>query len=221
MALTRRFLVDLGIEKDLIQGILDEHGNTMELVKEKAKEDAEKQSEKLNDKIAALQEKIDNAPEPPAPDGVDWKQKYDDEVAAHSETKKTMKKTYDDYVAGVETEKATTAKREAIRKHLAADGANQKLIGLLEKEFDLMAVELDGDKVKGWDELSKSVKENYADVFGKTTVEGADVPNPPGGGGAKNPWLKDSRNLAQQTKIYRENPALAIEMAAAAGIKLR
>lgn len=151
---------------------------------------------------------------------------YKQKVATLEEEYKNYKATketeFTEYKSQVESEKATATKREAIRKQLAADGANQKLIGLLEKEFDLAAVELDGEGIKGWDALSKSVKETYADVFGTTQIKGTDVANPPaGGGGDKNPWLKENHSLKEQTRLYRENPALAIEMAKAAGINLQ
>lgn len=38
-----------------------------------------------------------------------------------------------------------------------------------------------------------------------------------GGSGGKNPWAKDSRNLTEQGRIMKENPALAKQLKAAAG----
>jgi len=35
-----------------------------------------------------------------------------------------------------------------------------------------------------------------------------------------NPWAKETRNLTEQTRIYRENPQLAKQMASEAGIKI-
>ncbi len=47
-------------------------------------------------------------------------------------------------------------------------------------------------------------------------------PYTPAGGGApiKNPFAKDSYNLTEQGKLWKENPAQAREMAAAAGITI-
>jgi hypothetical protein len=36
----------------------------------------------------------------------------------------------------------------------------------------------------------------------------------------KNPWLKDQLNLSEQGRIYKENPELAKQMAASAGVRL-
>lgn len=177
MALTRKFLIDLGIEKEQIQGILDEHGNTVELVKENAKDDAEKQSKKLNDKITNLQEKIDDMPNP---DGEDYKQKWEDEVTAHGETKKTMKKTYDDYVAGAESEKTTATKRGKSRQWLIDKGYNSDVVDdfMLDK-LDYAKMELDGDTVKGADEYFKPYQEQYAKYTGTVDIKGANVADPP------------------------------------------
>ena len=38
--------------------------------------------------------------------------------------------------------------------------------------------------------------------------------------GATNPWMKDSYNLTEQGRIYRQDPAQARELAAAAGVKI-
>ena len=180
MALTRKFLIDLGVEKEQIQSILDEHGETVESVKEKAKEAADLAAGKLQKKIDKLQETVDNIPEP---DGEDYKFKYETEVTAHGETKKTMQQTYDDFVAGVNTKETTAAKRDVLRKQLLADGANPKLLDLLEKGFDLDKIEIDGESVKDWDNVSAPVKKSYADVFTEAGVQGTDTKKPPEGGG--------------------------------------
>jgi hypothetical protein len=41
-----------------------------------------------------------------------------------------------------------------------------------------------------------------------------------GSGGEKNPWAKETRNIAEQTRIFRENPARARELAKQAGVKI-
>jgi len=115
-------------------------------------------------------------------DGETYRQKYDEEVKAHGETKKSKQKEFDDYKSSVETEKTAAAKQAAVRKQLQADGAKSTLLPLLEKEFDLTKIELDGDKIKDWDSLSKAVKEQYADVFGVIVTEGINPPAPPANG---------------------------------------
>lgn len=140
---------------------------------------------------------------------------------AHKETLKAKETEITELKTGYETEKTTAAKQSILRKQLTADGANPKLIGLLEKEFDIAKIEVDGDKIKDWDNLSKPVKEQYADVFGKTTVEGANPANPPAGtGGVLNPFAQEHFNLQAQTDLFRKDPNLARQMAASVGVKL-
>ncbi|WDU82280.1 hypothetical protein [Caloramator sp. Dgby_cultured_2] len=45
--------------------------------------------------------------------------------------------------------------------------------------------------------------------------------NPAGGTNStiKNPWAKETFNLTEQAKILKENPALAEQLKAAAGVK--
>jgi hypothetical protein len=43
---------------------------------------------------------------------------------------------------------------------------------------------------------------------------------PGGGHGQSNPWKNDTRNLTEQSRIVKENPALAKQLAAAAGKRL-
>ena len=68
-------------------------------------------------------------------------------------------------------------------------------------------------------DLLKPMKEASPHLF-KTEKGGY---NPTAGGGpsgATNPWMKDSYNLTEQGRIYRQDPAQARELAAAAGVKI-
>lgn len=163
MALTRSALREKGIaEKEILDYIMEEHGNTIEATKEKAKEIADQTAEKLQATIDALQGKIDNAPNP---DGEDWKVKHDTLKVKYDTDIAAKQKEYDDFKISIETKEAITAKQSILRKQLETDGVNPKLIGLLEKEFDPAKIELDGESIKDWNNISKSVKEQYADVF--------------------------------------------------------
>lgn len=78
------------------------------------------------------------------------------------------------------------------------------------------------NKVIGLEETLKPYKENkeMAHLFptGQTITDY----NPAGGkGGAfANPWAKETFNLTEQGRLFKENPAQAKELAAAAGVKL-
>lgn len=121
-----------------------------------------------------------------------FKAKYEAEQAAHEETKNA-------YTA----EKTISVKRSALHKQLASDGCNPKLLKLLEKEFDLAKLEIDGEgdaaKIKSWDTLSKSVKEQYSDVFGKVETTGANVADPPVGKDTKPATNKDMNSFIRGT----------------------
>lgn len=196
MALTRRFLTDLGIEKEQIQGILDEHGNTIELVKEKAKEDLDGKVSALNGDIDGLKAQLANAPKAD-PDGKDWKTEYDTLKSKYDTDIAAKDAEFSTYKTGIENEKAIGEKRSALRKQLEADGANPKLTALLEKEFDLTKIDIKDGKISGWEEMSKGVKESYADVFGEVKTEGVITKTPPAGG-ASSYTLDDIKKMSPQ-----------------------
>lgn len=176
MALTRAALRELGVtDKEVIDSIMEAHGETVEAAKGKAKDAAEAAMQKT---IAELQAKVDAIPEAD-PDASDWKAKYEAEVAAHKDTIKTKDKTFSEYEATVKAAEANAVKQAKLRKQLVADGANPELLDLIEGKFDLSKIELVDDKIKGWEELSKPVKEQYASVFGTAHTEGAGVAKAP------------------------------------------
>lgn len=86
---------------------------------------------------------------------------------------------YNNYKNDVETKEVNQTKSSKLRSLLEKEGFNKKMIPLLEKEFDISTLELEEDSIKGWDELSKGVKEQYADFISTTQVEGAEPPTPP------------------------------------------
>lgn len=159
MSLTRTALKERGVDKETIDFIMDAHGETIESTKEKLEAAAQK-------KIDALQAKVDSLPADNEKN--DWKDKYD-----------TLKGEFDTYKTNVETEKVTAAKQSALQTALKAEGANEKLIPLLIKSIDDSKLEIDGDKIKDWDNIVKPVKEQFAEVFGTVTTQGAGIAKPP------------------------------------------
>lgn len=94
-----------------------------------------------------------------------------------------------------------------------ADYVIYKQGGLEKFSFDK-----DGNPI-GVDDLLKPMKEESPHLF-KAEKGGYD---PAGGGspsGATNPWMKDSYNLTEQGRIFKQDPAQARELAAAAGVKI-
>lgn len=85
---------------------------------------------------------------------------------------------YNNYKSEIETKEANTIKSNKIRSLLKAEGFNEKMIPLLEKEFDVSKLEIEEDNIKGWDEHSTRLKEQYGDFISKVETVGAVPANP-------------------------------------------
>ncbi len=86
--------------------------------------------------------------------------------------------------------------------------------GLIDKEKIVIAA--DGS-IAGLEEQITTLKKEKAFLF----TDSAPSYNPPGGKPpVSNPFKKDSLNLTEQGKLLRDNPALARQMAAEAGVKI-
>ena len=78
----------------------------------------------------------------------------------------------------------------------------------------------DDGKVAGLEDQLKAIKESKGFLF-KTEPQGQGYA-PAGGSGAgtANPFARDTFNLTEQGRLFRENPTQAKELAAAAGVKI-
>lgn len=86
---------------------------------------------------------------------------------------------YNNFKTGIETEKTNATKSSTLREQLKAEGFNEKMIKLLEKNFDLESIEIEEDKIKGWDNMVKPIKEEYADFIPVETQTGNPPATPP------------------------------------------
>jgi hypothetical protein len=200
----RSDLLALGVEKDKVDEIMGLHQADVELWKAQKEEltvSNKKIIDDLNAKLAVV----------PPVDGTDWKAKYDAEVLAHKATK-------DGYVAEKALgEKKGLAKKVLLDAGIKADILDDFLLGAL----DYSAIAVKDGTITDADKFVTAQKEKYGKYFGTTTTTGVQTATPPAGfAGTKNPWLKENRNLAEQTRIYRESPQLAAQMMLQAGIKL-
>jgi len=133
----------------------------------------EQYSKKVNS-IAELQTKYDTLEadfgtmEGKAKDADKYKKDYNDLVVEHN-----------NYKTEIETKESNATKSSKLKESLKAVGFNEKIIPLLTKEFDLEKMEIEEDKIKGWEELSKGVKENYKDFITTTNTEGNPPATPP------------------------------------------
>lgn len=79
-------------------------------------------------------------------------------------------------------------------------------------------VKLDGENFLGLNEQIEALKKSDPYLFDVKDNAGGGGFNPPGAGSAeKNPWAKETFNLTEQGKIFKENPALAQQLMNAAG----
>lgn len=170
MALTRTALREKGItEKEILDYIMEEHGNVIEATKEKAKEAADKTVDKLQVTIDTLQSKLDSIPEPTA-DGDDWKDKHD-KLKAKYDTDILAKQTeYDNLKTSIETEKQEKAIDEKLTRNLIKANCDPKLIKAVKAEIDKSKLVDDGDSFKDFEKIIEPVKTGEYN-FAFTTVE--------------------------------------------------
>lgn len=127
-------------------------------------------------------------------------------------------KTYETEIMNLKNAAANTQKEYALKDKL-------KEAGVLEPDYiiykqgglDKFNFDKDGKPI-GVDDVLKPMKEASPHLF-KTPGGGY---TPAGGGNppAGNPFAKDTWNMTEQGKLFRENPAQARQLAAAAGVKL-
>ena len=107
----------------------------------------------------------------------------------------------------------------ALKEQLAKEGVLDpdyliyKAGGIEKFTFD------DSGKPTGLTEALKPYKEDKAMAHLFKQTPGYD-PNAGGGGGKTNPFAKDTFNLTEQGRLFRENPAQAKTLAAAAGVTI-
>ena len=103
----------------------------------------------------------------------DWKDKHD-----------KVKKEFDDYKNGIESEKTLASKKNAFTALLESIGIKEAIAkenALLKANFD--EIELDGEKIKDAEKLTETLKTTYAKFVEEPSTEGAKVDNPPGKSG--------------------------------------
>ncbi len=173
MALSRSYLKGMGLTEEQVSAIIEAHVETVNGLKsdvEKYKSEAEK--------LPSVQKELNDLKK----DGGDWKTKFD-----------KVQKDFDDYKAA-ETAKATkAAKEEAYKKLCKEAGVSEKYLKTVLKASDLKDIELDEKgELSGKEELTKSIKADWADFISQDETHGAGTDTPPdgsGGGGNKAPTI--------------------------------
>ncbi len=206
MALTRKQLSAMGIETEKIEEIISSHTETVNGLKD--------QIAQLNDDLKTAQ--ADAAKLPNVQKELDdlKKQNAKDAKAREGKDYDALKKEYDDYKADVQAKETRAAKENALRDVLKDLNISDKGVSLVLKYQNLDGIELEEDgKIKGADDLRKSLKEDWGDYIVKTEKKGADTSTPPGaGGGSKGYKTKEEimniKDSAERQKAMIENPSL-------------
>ena len=193
MALSRKFLKALGIEDEKIDQIIDAHSETVNALKDemadyKAKADGADSTKKELDKLKA---EIKDAEEKNGKDP--YKVKYE-----------AIKEDFENYKKDVEA-KATKANKEKLYTELLKEaGVADKRIAAILRVSDLDKIEVDTDgKLKDSKELSKSIKEEWADFITKPESKGAETATPPGSTGGKTMTKDDIMKIKDASERQR------------------
>lgn len=164
------------------------------------------------------------------------KQDYNDkvkELSTASETIKDLKKNnadnaelqqkvkdYEVETARLKTEADNTRKEYALKDKLKEAGVTDAdYIIYKQGGLDKFTFDKDG-KVIGLDDVLKPMRESSPHLF--KNAGGAGGYDPAGGGKppVNNPFAKETYNLTEQGRLFKQNPEQARQMAAAAGVKL-
>lgn len=195
MALTRRLLKGMGLTDEQVDTIIEAHTDTVDGLKSEIgryKADAEK--------LPTVQKELDDL-KAKGDDG--WKDKHD-----------KVKKDFDDYKTGVESEKSKAAKEKAARAYFEGKNIIGKSLELAMRASaaEIAGLELDGENIKDTAALDGLIAGDLAGLVGSTSLRGPNSPNPPantGGGTGKTKAeimaMKDP--VARQMEIAK-NPSL-------------
>lgn len=127
---------------------------------------------------------------------------------------------YKSRVTELETAAANTQKEYALKDRLKEAGVTD-VDYIIYKQGGLEKFTFDKDgKPVGIDDVLKPLKESSPHLF--KAAGGAGGYKPAGGGNppASNPFAKETFNLTEQGRLFKQNPEQARQMAAAAGVKL-
>lgn len=176
MALTRKMLKAMGIEDEKIDEIVDAHAETVDALKKernKYKEDADKLAD-IQKKYDDLKKVVDSQEDDP------YKEKYDKEH-----------KAFEEYKAGVESERTKANKTKAYKELLKKAGVSDKRIDSVLRVTAVDDFELDDDgNIKDADNVVKDIQAEWAEFIEVRDQRGAGTENPPRNTGGSNKLTK-------------------------------
>lgn len=198
MALTRAMLKGMDIDKENIDKIIEAHTETVDALKE------ERDNLKTEaDKVKGLKGDIESLKE-----SMVEKSEYDSLKSKYDK----LKGDFEEYKSDINAKDIKASKAEAYKSLLKEAGIAEKRIASVSKVADLSKIELDEEgKIKGADDLIKSIKEEWSDFIETSGKKGADTPKPPANNGGKTMTKEDIlaiKDTADRQKAMAENPEL-------------
>lgn len=195
MALTRKYLKEIGIEPEKIDLIIEAHTDTVDALKD----DRDKYKESA-DKVKGLEKELAEAKANAQTDS-EWKEKYE-KVNSDFETYKKE-----------QAEKETQASiRSAYKKLLKDAGVSEKRIDSVLKVTDLSEIKLDKDgNLENSDKLTESIKKDWSDFITSTDTKGAQTitqPNNNTKAGMTKEEILAIKDSATRQKAIAENHTL-------------
>lgn len=191
MALTRKMLKAMGIEDEKIEQIIEEHVESIDGLK------AERDRYKSGvEEAEGLRKQLEEAKA--AGEGAgEYEEKY-----------KAKCKELEDFKAKVDGEAAEREKRGLYRKLLEEAGIDPKRVDSVLKVSDLSNVSVRDGAIEGADDLAEGIKSEWADFIATTSTRGANVPNPPKGGGstAVTPDAFRKMTVRERNALHESDP---------------
>lgn len=121
-----------------------------------------------------------------------------------------LEKEFNDFKTGIETEKTNAVKSSTVREQLKAEGFEESIIELLEGKIDINSIEIEENKIKGWEDMVKPMKEKYGKFILTETQQGNPPATPPANVSGKTyttEMLKSmsAQEIAQNYDAIRQN----------------
>ena len=188
MGLTRKKLVEMGIDEEVAQKILQIHLGVVDNMKDEISE-----LQVAANKVPTLTKELEKLKSENLSSS-EYKGKYELEKQAFESFKKQ-----------IETEKTNSAKDKLYRQLLSENHVKSNKIDLIMRTVNLDKLELDGeDKLKGSEDLNKEILKDWEDFIEITEVKGTNTATPPNG-------AENTVEYGDQIKKFREALGLPSE----------
>lgn len=180
--LTRKLLKGMGLTDEQVDTIIEAHSETVDALKEESK--AYKESA---DKVQTLEEQLKQANETIKNAGKDtYKVKYE-----------AIKEEFETFKSDISQKETLANKKSAYTQLLKTAGISDKRIESILKVTDLDSLQLAEDgKFANAEELTNSIKTEWADFIQTNGVQGVSTAQPPTQGGAKAFTVADIRKMS-------------------------